>query len=512
MDRYRIIWLQYRTSINLLPLHSSLTDTEALSETTLPDANPNEIAADPSEASMSSAIPLSSSPPRANGGMHTAVPPPIQFTLEDHRLQLTHQLNALNAEHSNLTSSLKTARKESQKADAALRSEIDTLKRASDRYTAGESRSRLKILALQHAVKQTLAAAHDIEALIKDIEVALPGLEERREEIEKEWVKAKEDAKRVQAMREEAAQREKARSEATQSELSGLANRLEKLNGKREKLEGEGGVLAELEAKLRKLEEDRERIERDPYGYEGEAAAESEDGSHPASEGRSKDDSSPEGERPHSHPGRQQNQSHAAHPHFNNFHPHQHQHPRKRHSHPHTHNPPHAHHHPRPSFPPPRTAGSSEPAHRPAGAGARASFPMGNNAVPGVIHLPPHGHTHRKNNQHRGAFHAHAHAHANANGTGSGSSSASSTPITSGTPGASTAPVTASANGSSNLSSRAPPFEPSRSRAHSQSHTHVSAKSELNPGSTPFAPRAAAAQAVASSVVGGPAGKAGPAP
>ncbi|KAH9849617.1 hypothetical protein C2E23DRAFT_354830 [Lenzites betulinus] len=486
---------QYDIELGLSPGQTSTsvrgqitTDTEALSESALPDATPDEIAADPSEASVSSTIPLSTTPPQANGGMHTPGPPPAQFTLEDHRQQLTHQLNALNAEHSSLTASLKTARKESQKADAALRSEIDTLKRASDRYAAGETRAKQKILALQEAVKQTLAAACEIEALVKDIEASLPGLEDQRAEVEKEWVKVKEDAKRTHARREEAAQKEKARAEASQAELSFLVSKLDKLNGKREKLEGEGGVLAELEEKLRRLEEERERIERDPYGYEGEAAAESEDSGHLASEGRSKDDSSPDGERGHPLPSRQHNQ---VHPHFNNFHPPQHQHPRKRHSHPHAHNPPHAHH-PRPSFPPPRAVPLAEPVHRPAAAGTRASFPMGANAVPGVIHLPPHAH--RKNHQHRGAFHAHPHIHAaHAGGTGSGSSSASSTPITAATPGV-------GSNLNTSLSGRAPPFEPSRSRAHSQSHT---AKSELNPGSTPFAPRTSVGS---SSVVGGPSG------
>ncbi|KAI0371269.1 hypothetical protein BV20DRAFT_965450 [Pilatotrama ljubarskyi] len=498
---------QYDIEMGLSPGQTSTsvrgqitTDTEARSETALPDADPVEPAANPSDAAMSSSIPLSTAPGHANGA-HTTTPAPAQFTLEDRRLQLTHTLSLLNAEHSTLTSSLKSARKESQKADAALRSEIDTLKRASDRYAAGESRARQKILALQQAVKQTLAAARDIEELIKDIEAKLPELEKDKANLEKEWVQVKEEAEHVRARREEAERREKARAESMQSELAGLVNRLDKLTGKREKLEGDGGVLAELEDKLRKLEEERERIERDPYGYEGEAAAESEDGSRTTSDGRSKDDSSPEGERTHALPARHPNQPHGPPPpHLNNFHPHQHQHhvhPRKRHSNPHMHNQPHVHHHPRPSFPPPRSMGHPEPAHRPAG---RASFPMGANTVPGVIHLPSHGNPgHRKaNHPHRGGFHAHPHPHPHpqAGGSGSGSSSASPTPVPSSTPGG----ASNSMNAGSNLSGRAPAFDPTRSRAHSQSTQgtpQVPAKSELNPGSTPFAPRTAVAQAVA---------------
>ncbi|KAI0360464.1 hypothetical protein OH77DRAFT_1586068 [Trametes cingulata] len=493
---------QYDIELGLSPGQTSTsvrgqitTDTEARSEAALPEGDPVETAPNPPDASTSS-IPLSTTPPHANG-THTPATPPAQFTLEDRRLQLTHTLSALNAEHSTLTSSLKTARKESQKADAALRSEIDTLKRASDRYAAGESRARQKILALQQAVKQTLAAAKDIEELIKDIEAKLPELEKDKARVEKEWVQVKEEAERVRARRQEAEQKEKARAESMQNELAGLVNRLDKLTGKREKLEGEGGVLAELEEKLRKLEEERERVERDPYGYEGEAAAESEDG-RTTSDGRSKEDSSPEGERTHPLPGRHPNQPHGAHPpHFNNFHPHQHQHhvhPRKRHSNPHMHNPPHAHHHPRPSFPPPpRPVGHADPVHRPVG---RASFPVGANVVPGVIHLPTHGNR-KANHQHRGGFHPHNQA----GGSGSGSSSASPTPVSSVAPGATPNP-----NAASNLSGRAPAFEPSRSRAHSQSTQggapQVTPKSELNPGSMPFAPRTVVAQAAAPGTTG----------
>ncbi|CDO75432.1 hypothetical protein BN946_scf184693.g1 [Trametes cinnabarina] len=467
------------------------TGTEARSDIPIPDPNTDEAAVTSLEATMSSTIPLTTSPSHGNGSTHVPIPPPVQLTLEDRRLQLTHELNALNAEHSLLTSRLKSTRKDSQKADAALRSEIDTLKRASERYAAGESRARQKILALQEAVKQTLAAAQDIEALIKSIEADLPGLEQRRAEVEKEYLKVKEEAARVRARRDEAEQREKARTEAMQAELAGLANRLEKLAGKREKLEGEGGVLAELEARLRKLGEERERVERDPYGYESEvAAAESEDGSRGASEGRSKGDSSPDGERVHHAPL----PMHAHHQQSNNFHLQSHTaHPRKRHSHPHMHNAPHANHHPRLSFPP-RPAGPAEPA-RNAG---RASFPAAN-GVPGVIQLPSHGPAHRKHNHshhqhqqqhhnqhpHRGALHSPA-----GGSPGSGSSSASPTPIT--------------ATGTQNqtgLSTRAALFEPgrSRSRAPSQSHSvqgsQAGGRSELNPGTTPFAPRTGVAQA-----------------
>ncbi|KAI0711389.1 hypothetical protein C8Q76DRAFT_56994 [Earliella scabrosa] len=472
---------QYDVELGILPAEASVrsqitTDTEVRADTTLSEPLPEETVAGSPDSSSG---PLSSSPPHTNGGAHPsnghapASPP----TLEDRRIQLTHALSLLTAEHSSLTSTLKSARRDSQKADAALRSEIDTLKRASDRHAAGESRARKKVLALQEAVKQTLAAAREIEAAVKDIEAALPALEERKAEVEKEWTQVNDEAARARARREEAERKEKARAEAMQAELAGLVNRLEKLSGRREKLEGEGGVIAELEERLRKLEDERERVERDPYGYEGDADLE--EGS------RAKNDSPHEGDRP-GHVGLPHNHGHPhpthAHPHPN-FHPHQHIHPRKRHSHPHM----HQHHHPRPSFPPPsRPLGYQDPVHRPMGS-ARGAFPPSgaNHTVPGVIHLQPHApaHPHRTHpNHHARAFRPQA---------SSGSSSASSTA------GAASANANANALGASTLSSRAPPFEPSRSRAHSQSQAapSVAVRSDLNPGSTPFSPRAGVVQA-----------------
>ena len=464
-------------------------DPETLSSdpSSLPASQPEEATLSSPESSATP-LSLSSSPhhahPHSQSNGHTGHPPHHShsppFTLEDRRLQLTHALSVLNAEHTSLTSALKTARRESQKADAALRAEIDTLKRASDRHAAGESRARKKVLALQEAVKQTLAAAKDIEALVSDIEAARPALEQRKREVEREWKEVREEAERVRARREEAEGREKIRAEAGQQELAGLVNRLEKLSGKREKLEGGGGVISELEERLRKLEEERERIEKDPYGYEGDAAGVEDTESVPSVPGpaRSRDDYSlqAEGDREKPSPAGLGQLGHPNTPHHN-FHPGHHPHPRKRHSHPHVPHHPnqHQHHHPRPSFPPPGPRGTGpqhqDPTHRPPG--HRASFPAPTHPGAGALHPHPHK-SHGRN------FRAHQ---AQGHGHGSSSSSASSTPAA-----------------GSMLSSRAPPFEPGRHRSHSgsQMQAATAAKSDLNPGSTPFAPRSTAGQAVAS--------------
>lgn len=337
--------------------------------------------------------------------------PSPSFSIEDRRLQLNHTLSLLTAEHATLTSTLKSARKDSQKADAALRAEIDALKRVAERTAPAELRARQKARALQEAARQALAAAEQVQARVQELEESLPELVRQRDELEREWEQVRSEAEKVRRRREEAESRERKRVEAKQSELAGLAGRMERLSTRREKLEGPGGVLGELEEKLRRMEEERERIESDPYGYSFEEPS---DVDHEAGH----EDSFPQ----HITPGRSHQHAHSSH----------HSHPRKRHSHPPNH---------------PRTAPAPisrpDPIQRP-GHAARGT-------IPGVIHL-------------QSGAHASAPKRTPPSNAGSSTSGSSSNP--------SPAPPS-----TSNLSSRAPPFEPR------------GIKSDLNPGSSPFEPR-----------------------
>ncbi|KAH8101832.1 hypothetical protein BXZ70DRAFT_1063855 [Cristinia sonorae] len=383
----------------------------------------------PQTASTASAAPLTATP---------------SFSLEDRRLQLTHTLNQLNNEHTTLTATLKTARREAQKADAALRSEIEVLKRASEKNAGQEHRARQKVLALQEAVRRTVAATEEVKAMIEEVEGLLPGLEVRRLDVEREWQRVRGEAKDVQDQREEVEREERRRLETMQSEIVGLGNRTEKLNVKRERLEGEGGVLSELEERLRRLEEERLRVESDPYGYEEEVIAEESEGEVLIGRRRGSVDSRTGDSPPSDHqqypqlhplPGHPHHTSHH-HPHHTHQH-HQTQHTRKRHSHPAN----------------SRNAAAAPPIQRPSH-NSRLSLPAG----PGVIHL----------------------------------NKAAATTTTS-----QTKAQSSSAVAGSTLSSRAPPFEPGR-RAPllpANNNSGASVKSDLNPGSSPFSPRSSAALA-----------------
>ena len=141
--------------------------------------------------STSSSDPPQSTPSTSPSRTIPSTPPPLtaaapQITLEDRLSQLRHALSLTEAERESLASSLKTARRDAQKADAALRSEMDILKRASEKSAAGEHRAKQKILALQEAVKRAQAATRETEEMVKELEEQLPGLLKQKSAKEKD--------------------------------------------------------------------------------------------------------------------------------------------------------------------------------------------------------------------------------------------------------------------------------------------------------------------------------------
>ncbi|KAF9493074.1 hypothetical protein BDN71DRAFT_1450781 [Pleurotus eryngii] len=185
------------------------------------------------------------------------------ITLEERLAQLQHTLSTLTAEHETLTTNFKAARRDAQKADATLRSEIDILKRASEKNAVSEHRARQKVLALQEAIKRAQATTVDIQNIVQEVEEALPVLREQKKCKEEDHAKVKEAADRARREVEKENESEKKRVEALKNELAGLGHRMDKLNGKKEKLEN---AIPDLEEQLREVEKEIEQIEMDPYG------------------------------------------------------------------------------------------------------------------------------------------------------------------------------------------------------------------------------------------------------
>jgi vacuolar-type H+-ATPase subunit D/Vma8 len=212
--------------------------------TALPDSTPS-----PSSSPSPTYSPaLSASDP---GEVPSSASTP-SITLEEKIQQLNQTLSLLQSERDTLAVSLKTTRRDAQRADAAIRADIETLKRASDKFASVEHRARQKVLALQETVKQTLAAAEDINASVTDAETSLPILRGQQAEAEKECKVARQQAAQAREEREALERHEKKQIDSLQTELAGLGSKLEKLNCKREKLEK--SIIPELEEELRRIE------------------------------------------------------------------------------------------------------------------------------------------------------------------------------------------------------------------------------------------------------------------
>ncbi|KAF5390105.1 hypothetical protein D9757_003848 [Collybiopsis confluens] len=182
------------------------------------------------------------------------------LTLEDRITQLQHTLSLLNSEQSSVNAAIKTSRRDAQKADANLRSEIEALKRASERYLSSEQRSKQKVLALQEAVKRTQMSSKEMEASLEEVNRQLPGLNEGKHEKEEEHKKVTEEANRVGREKDEEEEQERKRIEVMKNEMNALVKQLEKLETKKEKLEST--VIKELEEQLENVELEMEMLEK----------------------------------------------------------------------------------------------------------------------------------------------------------------------------------------------------------------------------------------------------------
>ncbi|EUC61076.1 ATP synthase subunit D domain protein [Rhizoctonia solani AG-3 Rhs1AP] len=200
-------------------------------------------------------------PPSSPSSSGTSSPQPRQITVEERASQLRHMHAMLSQEHDQLTTQLKTARRDAQRADAALRSEIEALKRAVEKNAAGEQRAKQKILALQEAVKQALAAAVDADNEVKELERALPGLEAQRAEAEKDHARASEAAERSAADTKAALDVDRKRTAEVEAELAALTAKVEKMTAKRDKLATEN--IPELERELSSIRAEIEEIEKE---------------------------------------------------------------------------------------------------------------------------------------------------------------------------------------------------------------------------------------------------------
>jgi hypothetical protein len=259
------------------------------------------VGAFPSTASSSSTVDRSPSPPSTS-------PPPTPSgggpsyssqTFEDYLASLQVTLSHLQAEHETLSSNLKSARRDSQRAQAAQRAEITSLKRTAQKHSSGDTRMKQKVRALEEAVKQAIKGREDVEAEYAVLDAARTEQSAELADAMRRFEEARARAEDSRARREKAEEEANNKLHGARAELAAVEARLEKLRAKRETREGRagveggeeaeeqggesregpsrrgegedgldapGGLVGELETKLREMLLERERIEADPYG------------------------------------------------------------------------------------------------------------------------------------------------------------------------------------------------------------------------------------------------------
>lgn len=244
-------------------LNSLLSDVEPATE--LPPSSQTD--PDVAESSIGPAL---ESPKQPSPSSPLPTPP---LTLEDRIAHLQLTLSLLTVEHTTLTSQLKSTKIESRKADNGLRTEIEVLKRSSDKHSAGEQRAKQRALALQESIKRAQGSTKDITEKAIVLEGSLPKLREERVAKETVYKKTLAEADKVAKQRQDQEEKVRRQAESHRNELAVMTNKLEKLVAKQEKIEK--SVIPELEEELARVREEIERENADALAsYHGHLSAE----------------------------------------------------------------------------------------------------------------------------------------------------------------------------------------------------------------------------------------------
>jgi len=200
-------------------------------------------------------------PPTSPRSPSRSPSPPRLPTVEERLAQLRQSLSNSITERDSLSAQLRSARKDAQRADAALRLEVEALKRTAEKNAAAEQRTRQKVLALQETIKRLYASAEEADQEARDLEAQLPQVEEEARRIEEEHLRVAEEAERSELDAEEAIRADKKKTSDLDAELTAISNRLEKLNTKKDKFNND--TIPDLEQQLLALAKDIEDAEKD---------------------------------------------------------------------------------------------------------------------------------------------------------------------------------------------------------------------------------------------------------
>lgn len=192
----------------------------------------------------------------------TDQPVAVTSILSPHDAQIAqtrHLISAAHAEREHLQNQIKEARKTAQRSEAALRTDIESMKRSNEKAGANDQRNKQKYLALQEQVKQGWAGAESANKEAEEVKASTPELEKKLESVTEELESVRKAWSTAQEREEEAKEVDKKNRAEEDKKLAEVTNKIDRLKVRREKKEAER---AELQKRLDELEKQREDVER----------------------------------------------------------------------------------------------------------------------------------------------------------------------------------------------------------------------------------------------------------
>ncbi|KAJ9092857.1 hypothetical protein QFC19_008581 [Naganishia cerealis] len=176
-----------------------------------------------------------------------------------HIHDLRHLISAAAMEKDELAAQLKKTRRESQKAEAALRAEVEALKRAIEKTALPDLRSRQKSLALQEQVKQAIHGAAEAEREYEEINDGLDSWKEEEDKVKEEWQSMQSARNAALEQKDSVIDLERKARAELDAQLTALKARVHKQSTKKERLHKEN---EELRQKLENVAEARREVEK----------------------------------------------------------------------------------------------------------------------------------------------------------------------------------------------------------------------------------------------------------
>lgn len=186
-------------------------------------------------------------------------PTPVLSVVDTQTAQMRHLVASASAEKEHLSAQIKEARRASQRAEAALRQEIDAVKKSTEKAGSLDLRAKQKALALQEQVKQGWAGAEIADQQTVQVESGMGDLETLLNAAVSEVDELKSGMADARDKEEDARERDKRMRAEEEKKLGEVVAKVEKLRLKKERKEAEK---LDLERRIEDLERQRVDVER----------------------------------------------------------------------------------------------------------------------------------------------------------------------------------------------------------------------------------------------------------